>query len=177
MNWKRGFRRVTHVLAIIGAISGFFVGGFTAAGFGASDAVSLSTAILSIPVGYCSIWLIYYLIEWLVLGFYNDMPAKDNEIDRKKRRLIEISNMSSLQEQKKELDTLRKQIGASRAKEHRRGDDFTVGELIDNCHNALQTAAMIDMCKTAARNYKIALTATIIAILSMLGAWVAVLAG
>ncbi len=96
------------------------------------------------------------------------------KIEEARERLIEIVNMSDLQKQKKELHILRKEIGASQHKEHKRGDDFTVSELIDNCHYALQTASMIEMCKTATRNFVIALIATLIALGSAVAAWVAV---
>ena len=100
------------------------------------------------------------------------MNYKKNEKARK--RLIEIVNMSDLQKQKEALHTLRKEIGASLQKEHLRGDDFTVSELVDNCHYALQTASMIEMCETASRNVAIALIATLIAFGSAVAAWVAV---
>ena len=85
MNWKRGFRRITQVLAIIGAIVGFV-------GFGVlGDELGLNTiekglpfALLGVPVGYCLIWLIYYLVEWLVLGFCDD-GQKSKEKEREKQ--------------------------------------------------------------------------------------------
>ncbi len=100
------------------------------------------------------------------------MSHKKKEKTRKK--LIEIVNMSGLQEQKKALHTLRKEIGASKQKQHMGGEDCTVSELIDNCHYALQTASMIEMCKTANRNFVIALIATMIALGSSVAAWVAI---
>jgi len=48
--------------------------------------------------------------------------------------------------------------------------------IVNNINHALQTASMIDMCKTSAKNHKIAITAAIIALLSALAAWAAVLA-
>jgi hypothetical protein len=48
-------------------------------------------------------------------------------------------------------------------------------ELVANILTALQTASMIDMCKTSNKNYRIAIAAAIVAILSALAAWVAVL--
>ena len=96
------------------------------------------------------------------------------KIEKAEKRLIEIGNMSGLQEQKKALHTLRKEIGASKQKEHKGGEDCTVSELIDNCHYALQTASMIEMCKTASRNFVIALIATLIALVSAVAAWMAV---
>jgi hypothetical protein len=47
-------------------------------------------------------------------------------------------------------------------------------ELILNINNALQTEAMIDMCKDAARKFWVAIIATIIALISALAAWWAV---
>lgn len=44
-------------------------------------------------------------------------------------------------------------------------------ELVLNINNALQTETMIEVCKTAARNYKIAIAAAIAAVLSALAAW------
>ena len=48
-------------------------------------------------------------------------------------------------------------------------------ELVLNINNALQTATMINMCKTANRNFIIALIATVIALVSAAAVWVAVL--
>ncbi len=56
-----------------------------------------------------------------------------------------------------------------------KGNEDTLSELTDNILKALQTASMIDMCKTSAKNYKIAIVAAIIAALSALAAWFAVL--
>ncbi len=47
-------------------------------------------------------------------------------------------------------------------------------ELVVNINNALQTETMIDMCKTAARNYLITIVAAIAAFLSALAAWTAI---
>jgi len=61
------------VLAVIGAVFSFFVGGEIAEGNITADFVGqIALAFLSVPVGYCLVWLIYYLIEWLVLGFVED---------------------------------------------------------------------------------------------------------
>jgi hypothetical protein len=48
-------------------------------------------------------------------------------------------------------------------------------ELVLNINNALQTETMIVMCKTASRNFWIALVSVIIALLAMVAAWAAVL--
>lgn len=47
-------------------------------------------------------------------------------------------------------------------------------ELVLNINNALQTETMIDMCKTAARNFRIAVIASIAAMVSALAAWTAI---
>jgi len=52
--------------------------------------------------------------------------------------------------------------------------DASIADLIDNIHKALQTAAMIDMAKTAARNYRITVIAAAAALLATLAAWAAV---
>ena len=49
-------------------------------------------------------------------------------------------------------------------------------ELVLNINNALQTETMIYMCKIAARNYLIACAAAVVAFLSALAAWSAIVA-
>ena len=53
--------------------------------------------------------------------------------------------------------------------------DANISGLVSNIHQALQTATMVNMCKTATRNFWIAIIVSVIAFLSMLAAWVAVL--
>lgn len=55
------------------------------------------------------------------------------------------------------------------------GYDAGISDLIDNIHQGLQTLTMIDACKTANRNFVIALIATIIAVGSAIALWIAVL--
>ena len=98
------------------------------------------------------------------------------EIEGQNQRLIDIKNMSNPREKDKAYIELEAELGASGCGGGNILPKEREAEHIRSINQALQTAAMIDMCKTAARNYKIALTATIIAILSMLGAWAAVLA-
>jgi hypothetical protein len=47
-------------------------------------------------------------------------------------------------------------------------------KIVNNINQALQTLAMIEMCKTANRNFVIALIATLIALGSSVATWVAV---
>jgi len=51
--------------------------------------------------------------------------------------------------------------------------ETATAEIARNIHFALQTATMIDMCKTTNRNVWVALIASVVAFLSMLAAWLA----
>ena len=84
------------------------------------------------------------------------------------------------------LEDLAKKVGASTTNRYKGHGKAAIPELVENINSALQTASMIDMCRTAAQNYEIAVTATraavrnyriaaAIAILSMLAAWSAVI--
>jgi len=53
--------------------------------------------------------------------------------------------------------------------------EATMAEIVYNIHYVLQTAAMINMCRTANRNWIIAIIASSITLLSMVAVWVAVI--
>lgn len=97
------------------------------------------------------------------------------EIQQKKQRLIDIQKMSDSNQGKRyrALRDLAIEVGASTISTYHQ-KPANEGELADNIHQALQTATMIDMCKTASRNYVIALIATIIALGSAVALWIAV---
>lgn len=82
---------------------------------------------------------------------------------------------------KGDLQELAKKVGASTRAVYtgeggkQLGYDAGISDLIDNIHTALQTAAMIDACRTASRNFWIAIVAAIIATLIALAAWVAIM--
>jgi len=57
---------------------------------------------------------------------------------------------------------------------YQEADLITEGELVLNINNALQTDTMVDMCTIAARNSWVAIIATIIALISALAAWSAI---
>ena len=57
---------------------------------------------------------------------------------------------------------------------HQNPNSISESELVLNINNALQTETMIDVCKTAARNFWVAIIATIIALISALAAWWAI---
>jgi len=81
---------------------------------------------------------------------------------------------------KGDLQELARKVGASTRAVYtgeggkQLGYDAGISDLIDNIHTALQTATMVNMCEIAAKNYKIAITAAIIALLSALAAWAGV---
>ena len=98
------------------------------------------------------------------------------EIEGYRKEKTEILKTKEPEKRQRLLDLARK-VGASTTNWARIGgeNDATESQLVDNIERALQTATMIDMCKTSAKNYKIAITASIIALLSALAAWAAVL--
>jgi len=57
----------------------------------------------------------------------------------------------------------------------REAKEATTAEIVYNIHYALQTAAMVDMCRSANRNSIIAIIASSISLLSMVAVWVAVI--
>ncbi len=96
------------------------------------------------------------------------------EIGRYRKRLVEILQREKTPERTQALYDLAKEIGASTGKKRAGEDDIDPVGLVDNIHFALQTASMIDMCRTAAKNYWIALVATLVALISAAAAWTAV---
>ena len=101
------------------------------------------------------------------------MTHKEIEIYRK--RLIDVKKIEHSGARNKAFIELVKELGASGwAKDMESAEERDV-EYIRSIHQALQTATMVDMCKTASKNYMIALTASIVSILAMAAAWAAVL--
>jgi len=100
----------------------------------------------------------------------------NKKIEEYNQRLVEVNKMENFEERKRQLKELARQVGAGQAKYFVKGNEDSLSELTDNIHYALQTASMIDMCRTAAKNYEIASRATKIAFGSALAAWAAVLA-
>jgi len=98
----------------------------------------------------------------------------NKELEKKKRDLREIQTGDDKKQRTERLQNLAKALGAN-IKMQSSGLEANEAELTYNIHYALQTAAMVNMSKTAARNFWIALVASAIAFLSMVAAWVAVL--
>lgn len=96
------------------------------------------------------------------------------EIKEKKERLVKIQRDDYQGDQMDDLRKLALEVGASRYKMYHLSGGAGQAELVDHIHQALQTASMIEMCKTASRNFIIALIATIIALGSAVALWVAV---
>lgn len=100
----------------------------------------------------------------------------NKEIENKRNKLIQIVNMSSGTEdqRRKELRKLALEVGASH-KSTERQKTANEGELVVGIQDALQTASMINACKTASRSFWIALIATMAAAISAIAAWAAVI--
>ncbi len=80
INCKKGLSRIVWVLAVISAAGGaflFFVLG-DLLGMYHTRWTWLMFSFLGAPIGYCAVWLIYHLFEWIVLGFY-DKKLKDEQ--------------------------------------------------------------------------------------------------
>jgi hypothetical protein len=126
----------------------------------------------------------------------NDRVERRKAVKRKetaeyRQRLREILNVEDEDKRISELKRLAKDVGAgyehneivaatvttTGTLQERRtyGNSISESELVLNINNALQTETMIDMCNTASRNFWIALTSVIIALLAMVAAWAAVL--
>lgn len=146
------------------------------------DAIMWFFGVCLIPIVFLPSWFL-----WRPKLSEEDKTMTHKEIEQ---RLVEIVNMpnsgqiitkqgggkidSGQRERYKELRHLALEVGASHISTAPQ-KTANEGELVYAIHQALQTATMIDACKTAARNYKIALIATVIALGSALAAWIAVL--
>jgi hypothetical protein len=102
----------------------------------------------------------------------------DKDLEQYLKELLEIMSGNKKDPAKSkeiQLGELAKKVGAS--SEMYRASPANAGEteLIANILTSLQTASMINMCRTSNKNYKIAIAAAIAAILSALAAWAACL--
>ena len=114
------------------------------------------------------------------------------EIEKKKKELTETLREEDASARLEKLQRLAKQVGASVMRMERgrliadsRGkitseeasrNAISETEIVHNIQVALQTETMIDMCKTAGRNFWIAVAAATIALFAMVAAWVAAMA-
>ena len=109
----------------------------------------------------------------------------NKEIENHKQKLIEILANDESAQRLNDLKKLAKIIGAcvTRMRAETTPEGLSIGpssniitetEIVHNIQVALQTATMINMCKTSSRNFWIALIATIVAMISAVAAWVAV---
>ena len=87
------------------------------------------------------------------------------------KQLLKILQESDVAKQNQPLRNLAKAVGAQQP--NASGVEFR-DKIVTNINHALQTLAMIEMCKTANRNFVIALIATLIALVSAVAVWVAV---
>jgi len=105
------------------------------------------------------------------------------EIKQYRQELLNILNINPEGEQHQPLRNLAKKVGAQQP--NAKNVEFR-DMIVNNINHALQTASMIEMCKTAAEGYEMATKvsrnacinfwiAAAIAFLSAVAAWVAVL--
>ena len=102
------------------------------------------------------------------------------EIKEKKNELNAILAKEDAGTRLRELQQLAKKVGASVTRTERHdmdslhssvGNAISESEIVHNIQVTLQTETMINMCKTAARNFWITLVAMLIAVLAMLATW------
>jgi len=109
------------------------------------------------------------------------------EIEKKKAGLDEILKDEDAAKRLENLQKLAKEVGASITRMERvqtRHDasnvyynvfnEITETEIVHNIQVALQTETMVEACRISARNFWVALVATVIALLAMFAAWAAV---
>ena len=94
----------------------------------------------------------------------------DKEIEAYRKRLNELTSQGSDDKSERkwrpEFKKLAREVGASTCSfwvSHTSGSKVTdadTSELIRNIHQALQTASMVNMCKTAAQGYEMATKAS-----------------
>jgi hypothetical protein len=112
---------------------------------------------------------------------------KRAEIEQKKSKLDEILKVEDAGARLEKLKALAKEVGASVTRMENvqigeRGGRYvcdpqnviTEAEIVHNIQESLQTHVMVDMCKTSARNFWIAVGAMLIALFAMLATWVGV---
>jgi molybdenum cofactor biosynthesis enzyme MoaA len=112
---------------------------------------------------------------------------KRAEIEQKKIKLDEILKMEDAHIRLEKLVALAKEVGASTLRMENvqigeRGGKYfcerrnviTEAEIVHNIQESLQTHVMIDMSKTASRNFWISVGAMLIALFAMLATWVGV---
>jgi len=113
------------------------------------------------------------------------------EIEKKRKELTETLKEEDASARLDKLQRLAKQVGASVMRmergrlitdssgritsEEMSQNAITETEIVQNIQAALQTETMIDMCKTAGRNFWIAVAAATIALFAMVAAWAATL--
>jgi hypothetical protein len=112
------------------------------------------------------------------------MTRKQIKIEEYQQRLIDINNIpnsgqlmgipnlnekydSGQYERYRKLRELALEVGATYISVERQ-KTANEGELTDGIHKALQTASMIEMCRISARNFWVAVIASIVAFISVL---------
>ena len=123
--------------------------------------------------------VIVCVIAYLHVEIKEEGIMTSAEIKMARLRLIEITDSNDLEPKRKQkLKKLAKEIGAGtihteqvegtvyNGSLERPYNTISESELVQNIHQALQTAMTLNMCKIANKNYKYAILASIAAMLS-----------
>ncbi|MBN2182303.1 MAG: hypothetical protein JW715_10345 [Sedimentisphaerales bacterium] len=115
---------------------------------------------------------------------------KLNEIKKKREELASILREENAESKLEKLQKLAKEVGASVTRiekveklrdttgvvKYESSNEITESEIVHNIQESLQTETMIEMCRISNRNFWVALSATVIALLAMIAAWTAAIA-
>ena len=128
---------------------------------------------------WCIIAVLLIIVLFLSLSIGDDQGREN--IAKNRQELQAILKTDNKEKRYNALIELAKEVGAGYVnttivgvfKTHTPGEltipqnPISESELVLNINNALQTETMIDVCKTAARNFWVAIIATIIALISV----------
>ncbi len=189
MNCKEGFKRLLITLPLAIGLCAFY-GGATM--WAASNIGGYIWGFGVILIYFLLlIWVFFSFVRWVIRGFElpksKIMTREEMAVYRQRLRTILINKDDG--QRLKELKQLAKKVGAgyvhteiapiaittpngngSETIIHQNPIAISESELVLNINNALQTETMIDMCKTAARNFWITMVVAIAAVLSALAA-------
>jgi len=122
--------------------------------------------------------LIVCVIAYIHIEIKEEGIMTSAEIKKARLKLIKITDSNDIESEKKlKLKSLAKEIGAGtihteqveatvyNGSLHKPLNTISESELVQNIHQALQTAMTLNMCKIANKNYKCAIIASIAAML------------
>lgn len=92
VNWKRGVKRITWFLAVIGGVmTAFLICPYWDVFFGEEFGLPLGTPLLvlfGMAPGFLVTWIIYWVARWIIRGFRVDTPKKSWVMKRKQEIVL-----------------------------------------------------------------------------------------